>query len=377
MSSNMSTKPLPLRVAVVGCGNISDIYLKTMPTFSALRVVGVSDLDAERAKAHAEKYGIARAIPLDRVFDDPEVDLILNLTTPESHAAIALRALEAGKHVYGEKPLALTVSDGRRVVDTASANGLRVGSAPDTVLGAGLQTCRALIEAGEIGEPIAASAFMTTPGHERWHPNPAFYYQPGAGPMFDMGPYYLSALINLIGPIARVSGMARATYAERTITSEAKRGEKIQVNTPTHIASQLGFENGAIGTIVTSFDIWGAVLPRIEVYGTKGSLSVPDPNTFGGVVRIKRRESEWEDVALTHPYPDNTRGLGVADMAEAIAAGRPHRANGELALHVLEVMQATLDAAAQGRTVDIDTRVDKPLPMANQPFAANVEPLNV
>ena len=373
----MSARQLPLRVAVIGCGNISDIYLKTMPKFAALRVVGVADLDASRARAHAEKYGIARAIALDAVFDDPEVDLILNLTTPESHASVALRALEKGKHVYGEKPLALNVADGRRVVAAASANGLRVGSAPDTVLGAGLQTARALIEAGEIGEPLAASAFMTTPGHERWHPNPAFYYQPGAGPMFDMGPYYLSALVNLIGPIAEVSGMARATYTERTITSEAKRGEKIQVNTPTHIASQLGFANGAIGTIVTSFDIWGANLPRIEVYGTLGSLSVPDPNTFGGGVKIKRKEGDWEEVALTHPYPDNTRGLGVADMAEAIAAGRPHRANGELALHVLEVMQATLDAASQRRTIDIETRVDKPLPMASEPFAANVEQLNV
>lgn len=373
----MSVTALPLRVAVIGCGNISDIYLKTMPKFAALRVVGVADLDAARAKAHAEKYGIARAIPLEHVFDDPEVDLILNLTTPESHASIAIRALESGKHVYGEKPLALDVEDGRRVVALAQANGLRVGSAPDTVLGAGLQTCRALIEAGEIGEPIAASAFMTTPGHERWHPNPAFYYQPGAGPMFDMGPYYLSALINLIGPIAQVSGMARATYAERTITSEPKRGETIRVNTPTHIASQLGFENGAIGTIVTSFDIWGAELPRIEIYGTKGSLSVPDPNTFGGAVRIKRRESDWETVALTRPYADNTRGLGVADLAESIAAGHTHRANGELALHVLEVMQATLDAAAQRRTIDIETRVDKPLPMASEPFAANLEHSNV
>ena len=373
----MSVKQLPLRVAVVGCGNISDIYLKTMPKFAALRVVGVSDLDGARAQAHADKYGIARAIPLDRVFDDPEVDLILNLTTPESHAAIALRALEGGKHVYGEKPLALNVADGRRVIELANANGLRVGSAPDTVLGAGIQTCRALIEAGEIGEPIAASAFMTTPGHERWHPNPAFYYQPGAGPMFDMGPYYLSALVNLIGPIARVSGMARATYSERTITSEPKRGETIQVNTPTHIASQLGFENGAIGTIVTSFDVWGAMLPRIEIYGTKGSLSVPDPNTFGGTVKIKRRENDWEEVTLTHPYHENTRGLGVADLAEAVASGRRHRANGELALHVLEVMQATLDAAEYRRTIEIETRVDKPLPMASEPFGATVEQLNV
>ncbi len=377
MSVSSPVNRLPLRVAVVGCGNISDIYLKNMPRFAALDVVGVADLDFARAEAAAAKYGLERAIPLELVFDDTGIDLILNLTTPESHAEIALRALEGGKHVYGEKPLALTVDDGRRIVDTAAARGLRVGSAPDTVLGAGIQTCRALIEAGAIGEPIAASAFMTNRGHERWHPNPAFYYQPGAGPMFDMGPYYLSALVNLIGPIAQVSGMARATFAERTITSESRRGEKITVNTPTHIASQLGFANGAIGTIVTSFDIWGAVLPRIEIYGTEGSLSVPDPNTFGGPVRIKRREADWEDVALTHPYAENTRGLGVADLAEAVAGGRAHRANGELALHVLEVMQATLDAAAGGRTITIESRTEKPLPMASAPFAANVEHLNV
>ncbi len=373
----MSPHPLPLRVAVIGCGNISDIYLKTMPRFAALHVAGVADLDFARAQASAAKYGLERAIARDKVFDDPGIDLILNLTTPESHAAIALRALAAGKHVYGEKPLALKLDDGRKVVELARARGLRVGSAPDTVLGAGIQTCRALIEAGEIGEPIAASAFMTNRGHERWHPNPAFYYQPGAGPMFDMGPYYLSALVNLVGPIAQVSGMARATFAHRTITSEPKRGERVEVNTPTHVAAQLGFANGAIGTIVTSFDIWGAVLPRIEIYGTEGSLSVPDPNTFGGPVRIKRREGEWEDVALTHPYAENTRGLGVADLAEAVASGRAHRANGELALHVLEVMQASLDAAAQGRTIAIESRTDKPLPMASEPFAANVEHLNV
>jgi len=236
----------------------------------------------------------------------------------------------------------------------AREKGLRVGSAPDTFLGGGLQTCRKLIDDGAIGEPVAAVAFMTGHGPEGWHPDPEFFYKPGAGPMFDMGPYYLTALVSLLGPITRVTGSTRISFPERTIGSGPKHGQKIVVETPTHVAGVLDFAGGAVATIITSFDVWAANLPRIEIYGSEGSLSVPDPNTFGGPVRIRlARDKEWRDVPLTHVYTENCRGLGVAEMAQAIRTGRPHRASGELAFHVLDAMAAFEEASTSGRHVVI------------------------
>jgi len=351
------------RVAVVGCGKISGIYLQAPRKFPMLDVVACCDLVRDAADAKAAEFGIRRVLSLDEVLADPEIDLIINLTQPAGHAEIALKALEAGKHVYNEKPLAVTREEGRQVIGEAKKKGLRVGCAPDTFLGAGQQTCRKLIEDGALGEPIGATAFMMCPGHESWHPNPDFYYQPGAGPMFDMGPYYLTALVNLIGPIRRVCSSARITYAERTIGSEPRRGETIQVSTPTHIAGVMDFTNGAVGTIVTSFDVWGAQLPRIEIYGTKGSLSVPDPNTFGGPVLLKRGREEWQEVPLTHGHPENSRGMGVADMACALERGRLHRANGDIAYHVLEVMHAFLESSEQERHIHIQSSCDRPEPL--------------
>lgn len=354
----------PVRVGLVGCGTISRIYCQNAKNLDAIEVVACADLLAERARARAEEFGIPRAVTVEELLADPEIELVLNLTIPRAHAEVALAAIESGKSVYSEKPLAVTRADGQHMLERAAAKGVRVGCAPDTFLGGGLQTCRRLIDEGAIGTPVAAVAFFLNHGHESWHPDPDFYYQPGAGPLFDMGPYYLTALTSLVGPVRRVTSSAQITFPERTITSQPKQGTKIQVNTPTHVAGVLDFANGAVGTIITSFDVWPTDLPRIEIYGTTGNLSVPDPNTFGGPVRIRRAgEKEWTEAPLTHGFTANSRGIGLADMAHAVRSGRPHRASGELSFHVLDVMQSLLDASAAGRHVDVSSTCERPAPL--------------
>jgi predicted dehydrogenase len=352
------------RIGVVGCGNISGIYLQADDTFEILEIVACADLVMERAVEQAARYGVPKVCTTEELLSDPEIEIVVNLTNPDAHAEVSVRAVEAGKSVYNEKPLTLTREEARRLLDAAGAHGVRVGGAPDTFLGGGLQTCRKLIDDGWIGEPIGATAFMLCHGHESWHPNPAYYYQPGAGSMFDMGPYYLTALTTLMGPVRRVTGLARITFPERTITSQPLYGTKIKVNTPTHVASVLEFASGAIGTILTSFDVWAHELPYIEIYGTEGSLSVPDPNTFGGPVRVWRAgAAEWSDVLLSHGYTENSRGIGVADMAYALRSGRPHRASGELAYHVLDIMHASLESAREGRHIELTSTCSRPAPL--------------
>ena len=351
----------PIGIAIVGCGNISDIYLQNLSRFQSVRILACADLDVVRAIATAAKYGVAYGATVEDVLRDPAVALIVNLTTPDAHAAVALAALSAGKHVYNEKPLALDLLEAQQMLELAAAKGLRIGCAPDTFMGGGLQTCRQLIDDGAIGTPVAATAFMTCAGHESWHPNPSFYYQPGAGPLFDMGPYYLTALVNLLGPIERVSGMARASFAERTITSQPLSGQMIQVNTPTHISALLEFVSGAQATIITSFDVQAAHLPHLEIHGSLGSLSLPDPNTFGGPVELfTTAEPSWQEVPIAHGYTDNSRGIGVLDMATALQTGTAHRANGALAQHVLEVMHGILESADAGQRVTIRSRPTRP-----------------
>jgi predicted dehydrogenase len=347
------------RIGIIGCGNISSYYFKNLRSFGAVEVAACADLDAGRAQARGEEFGVP-AVPVEALLADSAIEIVLNLTIPKAHAPVNLAALAAGKHAYTEKPLGVTREDGQRTLAAARAAGRRVGCAPDTVLGAGIQTCRKLIDDGAIGQPVAATAFMPSHGHESWHPDPEFYYKPGGGPLFDMGPYYLSALITLLGPVARVSGAARITYPERTITSQPHYGEKIVVETPTHVVGNLEFVSGAIGTLLTSFDMWASNLPRIEIYGETGSLSVPDPNGFGGQVQVWKPDTKWQDVPLTHHYTENMRGLGVADMAEAIQAGRPHRANGELGWHVLDTMHAILDSAREGRRIELSSQCARP-----------------
>lgn len=354
-------------IAIVGCGHISDIYLQNLTRSQTMRVFACADLDLARATATAAKYGVPHGATLEDVLRDPSAEIVVNLTTPDAHAAVALAALNAGKHVYNEKPLALGLAQAQQMLELAAATNLRVGCAPNTFLGGGLQTCRQLIDEGAIGTPVAATAFMTCAGHESWHPNPSFYYQPGAGPLFDMGPYYLTALVNLLGPIQRVTGMARASFAERTITSQPRSGQVIRVNTPTHISGLLEFVSGVHGMIITSFDVQAAHLPSLEIHGSLGSLSLPDPNTFGGPVQVfAAHQPAWQELPIAHGCTDDSRGLGVLDMAVALQTGVAHRASGALALHVLEVMHGILEFAESGQRIEIQSLPSRPAALTTE-----------
>jgi len=355
------------RIGVVGCGNISGIYLETLQQrFDTVEVTAVADLMPERARAQADRYGVPRVLDTDALLSDPQVDIVLNLTTPLQHADLCRRALLAGKHVYVEKPLSVDLEEGRALVALAEEKGLLIGGAPDTFLGAGIQTCLDLVQQGTIGRPIGATAFMTCHGHEGWHPDPEFYYQVGGGPMFDMGPYYLTALFALLGPARRVTGSAVRSFPERVIGSAPKRGKVIPVEVPTHVAGILDLESGAVATILTSFDVWHAELPRIEIYGSEGTLSVPDPNSFGGPVRLRLAgDDAFRTLPLARPFEANSRGVGVADMARALREGRQdHRASGRLAFHVLEAMHGFHLASASGRHHEMASRFVPPAPLS-------------
>jgi predicted dehydrogenase len=353
-----------MNIGIVGCGNISSVYLKNCTASEYLNVLAVADLDMERAMSQAKRFNIPRAITVEELLADPDIDLVINLTIPAAHGTVGLAAIRAGKSIYNEKPLAISREDGQSMLKEARKRGVRVGCAPDTFLGDGLQTCRALLDEGAIGEPVAATAFMLGHGPEGWHPDPEFFYQVGAGPMFDMGPYYLTALISLLGPVRRVTGSARISFPERAIGSKPKKGTKIEVKTPTHIAGVLDFASGPVATLVTSFDVWASQVPRIEIYGSKGTLSVPDPNIFGGPVHLRLAgEDDWREVPLAHYTALNDRGIGVADMAHGIRHKRLHRANGELAYHVLDIMHAFHDASDRGRHIELKSTCKQPEPL--------------
>ena len=354
-----------VKIGLIGCGNISGQYLKYCRQFDILEVDACSDLDMSKAKARAEEYGVPRVLTVEQLLADPEIELVVNLTVPAVHAEVSMRAIEHGKHVYVEKPLSVDLAEGQQLLQMAAERGLLVGCAPDTVLGAGLQTCRKLIDEGKIGEPVSAVAFMLSRGPEGWHPDPEFFYKRGAGPMFDMGPYYLTALVQLFGPMASISAMTKSALAERVIGSEPKRGQRIKVETPTYVAGNIAFHNGAIATMITSFDTFGRHhLPNIEIYGTEGTIRVPDPNIFGGDIFLNRHDqNEWERVAYTHPYADSGRGLGVADMAYAIRNGRAHRASGDIGYHVLEAMHGFHIAADQQKHYMMQSRCERPQAM--------------
>ncbi len=355
-----------VKIGIIGCGNISSSYFETANAFGAIECVACADLDLERAQARAEEFGIPCACTVDELLANKEIEIVINLTTPQAHRTVSVAALQAGKHVYTEKPLAVTPEDGMAILEAAQKANLRIGCAPGTPLGAGLQTCRKLIDDGVIGTPVACSAFMMSHGHESWHPDPAYYYQIGAGPMFDMGPYYLTALTTLLGPISRICGTAGIQIPERTITSQPKYGEKIIVRTPDHVAGTMTFASGAIGTIITTFATWPSQLPRIEIYGTEGTLSVPDPNTLGGPIKLcKAGSKEWEEIELAFPHSvrKDMWGLGVVDMAYAIRSNRPQRITGKQAYHVLECMQAFLKSSEEARYYDVQSTFDPPAPL--------------
>lgn len=361
-----------VRVGVIGCGAICAQYFKMAAKLPILEMAACADLDRNRAEYRAEEFGVPRALAVEELLADPDIDVVLNLTVPKAHAPVALEALRAGKHTFHEKPFAITREEGQAILEAARATGLRVGCAPDTFLGAGIQTARKVIDDGRIGRPVAFTSFMMGRGHESWHPSPEFYYEPGGGPMFDMGPYYLTALLNLLGPVRRIAGAAAIAIPERTVTSQPKYGRKIAVETPDHIAGTMEFENGATGTIVTSFATAHPVHDRqypITVYGTEGTLRVPDPNTFDGPVQLRAlADAEWQDVPHAF-HPGYGRAVGLADMAHALRSGRPHRCSAEQAFLVLDLMQGFLDSSAQGRFYRPTQPYERPAPMpAERPF---------
>jgi len=367
----------PLSVGVIGAGVISGQYFAQFPRLANLRLAAVADLDADRAAAVAAEQGVP-ALTVDQLLSDAGIDAVLNLTIPAAHAEIGLRALSAGKHLYGEKPLALTTAEARPMLAAAAAAGLRIGSAPDTVLGTGIQTARAVLDSGRIGEPIGAAVHWSNPGHETWHPAPAFYFQPGGGPLFDMGPYYLTSLVTLFGPVVRVSGTVGRSSRERTIATGPNAGAAVPVDVDTHVTALLEHASGVTSTVTVSFEIWATRVPQFEVYGTLGTIAVPDPNMFSDAVAVAvavtsggAADPAFVEVAAAAGYPDAGRGVGLSDLARAIETGRPHRASGELAFHVLEVMESVLRAGREHTTVELTSTVERPdpVPLGAQPWS--------
>ena len=376
-----------LGVGIVGCGVISTIYMQNLKAFHGVRLVACADLIGELAQAKADKFG-ARALAIEALMRDPEVDIVVNLTTPNAHFEVSHAALTANKHVFSEKPLCVSAEHGRRLVEEAARRGVRLGCAPDTFLGAGGRLAREIVDGGRVGRIVAGSCFLMSRGMEHWHPNPAFFYQPGGGPLLDMGPYYLSALCNLLGPVESVQARAASGFAERIVSAEGpNRGARIAVETPTTVMALLHFCSGADIVLSMSWDVWKHGHPPIELYGTEGSLRVPDPNFFGGVVEITEGGGDWQLLdASDRPYgkpnwrspnwpasaPDraNYRCLGTADLASSVLHGTPHRSSGAFAAHVLEVMHAILEAGAGGGTVKIASRIERPAPLPDDEAAS-------
>ncbi|PZF65668.1 gfo/Idh/MocA family oxidoreductase [Curtobacterium sp. MCPF17_047] len=350
----------PLRVGMVGVGNISRQYLEQFPSLPDLRLTAVADLDTARAATVADEQGV-HALGVDELLQSDEVDVVLNLTVPAAHAEVALRALAAGKHVYGEKPLALSTAEASPVLAAARTAGRRVGSAPDTVLGTGVQTARAALDEGRIGTPVAAAVSWSAPGHELWHPAPGFYYQPGGGPLLDMGPYYLTSLVTFFGSVVRVSGSTTRSTRERTVATGPNAGQVLAVDVDTHVVAILEHEGGVVSTLTVSFEVWATEAPLFEVHGTAGSLSVADPNRFSDPTRIAApADRTFRELPVLAGFPDAGRGVGLADMARAIASGEPHRASGDLAFHVLDVMESIVTAGRTHGVVEVVSRASRP-----------------
>ncbi|MDF2944082.1 MAG: oxidoreductase [Herbinix sp.] len=360
-----------IRVGMVGVGAISGIYLKNLTeVFKEVELVAVCDLVREKAIKAQEEYKVPKVYDtMYELFKDKEIDIVLNLTRPYEHFEVTSEALKAGKHVYSEKPLAATLEEGLELVKLANEKNLMLGGAPDTFLGAGIQTCRKLIDDGFIGKPIGAAAFMICRGHEGWHPDPEFYYKQGGGPMLDMGPYYLTALTNLMGGIKSITGVTKTSFAQRMITSKPKEGEIIEVEVPTYVTGILEFDSGAVGTLFTTFDVYNHGQARFEIYGSEGTLMVPDPNTFGGPIYLLRpEEKEYKEIPLMFDYAENSRGLGLADMAKSIETGRSSRTTYKQTLHVLEAMTAFQSSSDKKAAVALNTKFVREEPMKKNPL---------
>jgi predicted dehydrogenase len=362
-------------IGVIGCGNISHSYLKGAARSELVRVKSVADMRMEAAQEKAAEYGV-QAVTMDRLLADPEIQIVINLTVPLAHAPVSLQIVEAGKHVYSEKPLVTRLSEAEALLLAASAKGVRVGCAPDTFFGASHQACRRMIDAGRIGQPIGGAAFFATHGMEHWHPNPEFFFKRGGGPMLDVGPYYVTQLVNLLGPVARVAAQTTIGSATRTVSSVPLKGSIIHVEVPTTVNGVMSFANGASVTITTSWDVWKHRRVHFEVYGSEGSMLVPDPNFFGGEPMLTERDGDWTPLDISaHPFGKPNRQtssgaqvadyriVGLLDMAAAVRDNRPHRASGELAMHVLEVLCAFERSSTEGRHVMIEAPCERPEPI--------------
>ncbi|MBQ6825018.1 MAG: Gfo/Idh/MocA family oxidoreductase [Clostridia bacterium] len=355
-----------MKVGMVGVGSISGIYLQNFTTvFEDVELVAVCDLIRERAEKAQKKYKIPKLYDtMEELFADSEIDIVLNLTRPYQHYAVSKAALLAGKHVYSEKPLGADLEEGKELVALAEEKGLMIGGAPDTFMGAGIQTCRKLIDEGLIGTPVGGRFVMASHGVETWHPDPDFFYQRGGGPLLDMGPYYIAAMINLLGGIREVRGYCNTAYPTRLITAKPHAGEIIEVNVPTHYEAFLTLESGLNVSLLTSFDIYQSRQTNIEIYGTKGTLYVPDPNTFGGKIQFYDGEKQaLFDLPMQFGYKQNSRCLGLADMTKALETGRPGRTTYRQTFHVLEAMCGIMESAQTGKTYTMTSEFTREAPM--------------
>ena len=355
-----------LGIGVIGCGNISAAYMRLAPMFKGIEMRACADMNLDAAKARAEEFGL-RAETVDGLLAADDIDIIVNLTIPAAHFEVSKKILEAGKNVYSEKPFVLSLEEGAALKEIADAKGLRVGSAPDTFLGGTHQLARHLVDQEAVGKITSGTCFVQGPGMEMWHPNPDFFFQPGAGPILDIGPYYISNLVQLLGPVKRVTAMSCSASEYRTITSEPRKGEKIKVETPTTIHSVLQFESGAQITLCASWDVWQHGHTNMELYGQKGTLHVPDPNFFGGELRMTAERTFVNAPGWDHPFSKandganaNYRAAGLADMAQAIMSDRAHRCSLDFALHVVDVMTSILISGEEGRLVEISTTCERP-----------------
>ena len=368
-----------MRIGVVGCGNISTSYLARAPLFRGCEMVAVADLNPDAARARAEEFGL-RAMGVDAMLADPEIELVVNLTVPAAHHDVTRAIVEAGKHAYGEKPLCLTLEEGETLRALASERRVRIGCAPDTWLGGAHQLCRRLVDGGEAGPITHGTAHVLGPGMEMWHPNPDFFFRPGAGPVLDLGPYYVAQLVNLLGPVAQVAAMSNRGRETRVIASAPRAGEVLRVEVPTTVHALLRFEGGAIVTFGASWDVQASRHPNVELYGTEAAIGMPDPNFFGGEVELLTDDGTGNAVVRTlaaddHPLavPNREtrdgkpradyRTVGLADMVDAIADGREHRCSLDRALHAVEVLQAVLRSGEEAGFVDIANRCTRPEPL--------------
>ncbi|WP_270725575.1 Gfo/Idh/MocA family protein [Shimia sp. Alg240-R146] len=365
-----------VNVGIIGCGNISTTYMRMGQFFRDYKVVACADLNMEAAKARAAEFGL-RALSIEDLLADPEIEIVVNLTIPNAHFEVSSNILKAGKHVYSEKPFVLTADEGAALKALAEEKGLRIGSAPDTFMGGSHQKAREMIDSGEIGAVTSGTIHVMSGGMEHWHPNPDFFFEPGAGPIFDLAPYYLSNLVQLLGPVSRVVAMSSTPNSHRTIGCGPRNGEKIPVTTPTTVHSILQFANGAVISYGTSWDVKDHGHSNMELYGQEGTLYVPDPNFFGGPLRLAKGDGSEAIISTGHPFSQpndgdnaNYRGAGLADMAAAIREGHAHRCNNDLAGHVVEVMGAILEAGETGQAVDMKTTCERPAPFsADDAFA--------